>query len=146
MLFFYLKKLIYTISTLKKSESEHFTLSYTSNFILLQRDLEVTVQLEKKKIIRLMRYYWTLVLYWQQFLLAQIPVESTCQRRRLCRVGDQQSFGLGQVILLNVHLYTVSSVLPNSHCVYFPSFWNAQLEQTSSATSKILHLVLYVMK
>ena len=42
------KKLMYTISTYKKGESEHFTLFYTSNFILLQRDLEVTAQLEKK--------------------------------------------------------------------------------------------------
>ena len=50
---FLLKKLIYTISTFKKSESVHFTLSYTSNFILLQRDLEVTVQLEKKKLLDL---------------------------------------------------------------------------------------------
>ena len=39
---------MYTISTYKKVESEHFTLCYTSNFILLQRDLEVTAQLEKK--------------------------------------------------------------------------------------------------
>lgn len=39
---------MYTISTYKKGESEHFTLCYISNFILLQRDLEVTAQLEKK--------------------------------------------------------------------------------------------------
>lgn len=91
-----------------------------------------------------MRYYWTLVLYWQQFLLAQIPVESTCQRRRLCRVGDQQSFWLGVGHSIKcTSLYSELSASQLTLCFISPV-----LECTVGIdiinNQQILHLVLYV--